>query len=349
MLCRWIKQLPELQSCDSSTRRVGNPGRKAVLYESGIEAELHDWVLKQRENAFTVSYTEIQSKVKSMIPVEESFKASQGWLYGFLKRWNLSYRSPTSQVAACHFTDKNKTQKNLKLQQFHKHLTDLYRNNAIGNVYNVDQTPVWWNAMCEKQKTIDSTGKRKILARVSNGNPREKVSVILACSQTGEKLPPAIIVKSNSTRLKRARIKLVDGVMIFQNPKTSMANSDIMERWIRTMMPTVTEGKKNVLILDSFRGHLTDGIGVACTETNTLRAVIPGGLTSHIQPLDLTVNRSFKSHLRKLYHVNSQKVSVKDRLATLARAVRIAWNRTKPKAIRNGFKVMMRELRSHQL
>ena len=73
------------------------------------------------------------------------------------------------------------------------------------------------------------------------------------------------------------------------------------------ILPQPLNDSKNLLILDSFRGHLTDGVKQACSYMNTLRAVIPGGLTSHLQPLDLTVNRSFKAHLRKEYakHLHS--------------------------------------------
>ena len=81
-----------------------------------------------------------------------------------------------------------------------------------------------------------------------------------------------------------------------------MANSDIMSRWIRIVMDMQQERDKNILIMDTFRGHLTQEIGEACIDTNTLRAVIPGGLTSTLQPLDLTVNRSMKCKIKNYVH-----------------------------------------------
>ena len=52
--------------------------------------------------------------------------------------------------------------------------------------------------MNDKQRTIAIKGQPKIHAIKSlpGTNPREKVSVILACYRDGRKLPPAIIVKS---------------------------------------------------------------------------------------------------------------------------------------------------------
>ena len=57
-----------------------------------------------------------------------------------------------------------------------------------------------------------------------------------------------------------------------------------------------------MLIMDSFWGHLIQEIGEACIATNSLRAVIPGELTSQLQPLDLTVNRSIKCKIKNYAH-----------------------------------------------
>jgi hypothetical protein len=276
---------------------------------------------------------------------------------------------PTGVVkGGCHSIDMSQKMIAERIRNFHEYFTKLHARHAtlIENMINVDQTPVWWNDLSRQQKTITTKGTRKVLVQQlqHNANPREKVSVILACTRDGRKLPPAIIVKTDKTHLKRARIKLVNGVLVFLNPRTSMANSDIMQRWIRLMLPTSAGDdddhhhdhghRHNLLIMDSFRGHLTDEVKQACVETNTLQAVIPGGLTSYLQPLDLTVNRSFKAHLRREY-MNMLQCSPGDtvdmrqtpmqRLHVLAGAVRKCWNRVESNVIRNGFKVMMRSMR----
>jgi len=128
-----------------------------------------------------------------------------------------------------------------------------------------------------------------------------------------------------------------------------MSNSDIMTRWIKIMMPNVDDvSKKNVLILDSFRGHLTQEIGEACQSKNILRAVIPGGLTSKLQPLDLTVNKSFKSKLKTVYRrlipkLNETKVTNEQRIDMFTRALKEAWwTGVKKETIEKGFEVMNR-------
>lgn len=54
---------------------------------------------------------------------------------------------------------------------------------------------------------------------------------------------------------------------------------------------------KQLLIYDSMRDHVTDGVKNPVKQTNSLLAVIPGRLTKELQPLDIVVNRAFKARL----------------------------------------------------
>ena len=46
-----------------------------------------------------------------------------------------------------------------------------------------------------------------------------------------------------------------------------------------------------MLVWDSFSAHLIDQAKQHLKENNTSTAVIPGGLTSVIQPLDVSLNK----------------------------------------------------------
>ena len=49
---------------------------------------------------------------------------------------------------------------------------------------------------------------------------------------------------------------------------------------------------RSMLVLDSFRDHTVNSVR---NQKNTNIAVIPGGCTSKLQPLDVAINKSFKS------------------------------------------------------
>ena len=50
--------------------------------------------------------------------------------------------------------------------------------------------------------------------------------------------------------------------------------------------------------MDSMRAHITDDIKDILEKQNTTPAIIPGGMTKMLQPLDISVNRTFKSGMR---------------------------------------------------
>lgn len=52
---------------------------------------------------------------------------------------------------------------------------------------------------------------------------------------------------------------------------------------------------------DSFRAHLTDAVKDLLARRNVDVAVIPGGLTPVLQPLDKCINKPFKAKIRAQY------------------------------------------------
>ena len=67
--------------------------------------------------------------------------------------------------------------------------------------------------------------------------------------------------------------------------------------------------RTSLLILDSFSAHIDEGVhNTFKTEYKTTTAVIPGGLTKKVQPLDISVNRS----LRTMFVRNGRSVCRKE-------------------------------------
>ena len=57
--------------------------------------------------------------------------------------------------------------------------------------------------------------------------------------------------------------------------------------------------KEWVLVADVFKAHWTDAVKKLISENNNGKMVtVPNNMTSYLQPLDLTVNRSYKAFLR---------------------------------------------------
>ena len=83
-------------------------------------------------------------------------------------------------------------------------------------------------------------------------------------------------------------------------------DTSLMQRYVDYLndirVKNRTRENSAMLVYDSFRGHLEDSIKEKFRENGVYLAVIPGGLTSKCQPLDVSINKPFKDNLRKEWH-----------------------------------------------
>jgi len=84
-------------------------------------------------------------------------------------------------------------------------------------------------------------------------------------------------------------------------------DTSLMEKYIEYLNDIVrSKGKPRapmMIVYDSFKGHLDESIKKKFWDSGFDLAVIPGGLTSLCQPLDVAINKPFKDHLRKEWHL----------------------------------------------
>ena len=57
--------------------------------------------------------------------------------------------------------------------------------------------------------------------------------------------------------------------------------------------------KTSLLVCDQFKAHVTESTKRLATKLQTHLAVIPGGLTSQLQLLDVSVNKPFKEFMHE--------------------------------------------------
>ena len=126
-------------------------------------------------------------------------------------------------------------------------------------------------------------------------------TVILGCMADSSKLSPVIIFKLKN----KSREEFPNNVFIRTNKK-DWVNEEKMIWWINNIWFKKSSDQlsnpKSLLILDSFREHLVNSVKERLNEIHTNMAVISEGLTSKLQPLDVAVNKSFKSNVSINYY-----------------------------------------------
>ena len=261
---------------------------------------MNNWIRALRAGLRVVTRNMIQIKAKtlartqrfsSLYPDISTFLWGHKWLNGFMNRYRLSNRRRTTIAQRLPQDYDEKQREFLSLVLFRR-MKHEYPLKLIGNM---DETPLSFDL--PSNFTVDETGARTISIRTC-GYEKSNFTVVLCCMADGTKLPPLIIFKLKNV----PRLDFPVGVKIRANQQGWM-NTDEMLFWIENVWnhrAPLSVDPHSLLVLDSFRGHLVDSVKQRFEEKRTDLAVIPGGLTSRLQPLDIAINKPFKDKVKFL-------------------------------------------------
>ena len=294
---KWKTQEDEIRKAKQGSRIV--KARRLAKYPE-LEKKVCEFVDGKRKKGLPCSREDIRDhalRVKRELGIQDNFRASSGWCTRFMKRNLYSDRRPTkiAQKLPDHYVDKM-----FDFQRFiiRRRGEAQYLLQSIGNM---DETPVCQDML--PRNTVDDTGKRSILIK-STGHEKSRYTVVLCAMADGTKLKPMIIFKRKTPPKwlnSKGQNGFPSGVVIHWNEKGWMDEAACL-KWIKEvwgLRPGHLRNPKSLLVWDHFAAHLTDGVKQKVRQYNTNVAVIPGGLTGVLQPLDVSLNKPFKDGLRR--------------------------------------------------
>lgn len=303
-----------------------------------LEEAMKSWVLSQRASAFQVSGTEILLEARRQAPDLgiQDFKGSPKWVYNFMKRNDFVRRAVTS-VGQSLPPDWEE-----KVAKFREYVDQNKAGLETWQIGNMDEVPVTFdlpgNFTIEKKGTSD-------VRVMTTGNEKAKLTVVLAVLANGDKLPAYVIFR----RKTLPKAKVPPNVIMSANEKSCM-NSTETQLWAEKVWNKRKGSffnKKCLLMLDAAPGHKTASTLSKFKTLATTVAMIPSGLTKKLQVLDISVNKSFKRHLRKSwetwmvngYHQFTKSGHIKKASNdTILQWISDAWDKVPTSAIINGFK-----------
>lgn len=218
-----------------------------------------------------------------------NFVASEGWCTNFMRRNNYTIRCPTkiAQKLPAHYVDKI-----VSFQRFViRRRTE--RDYAMCQIGNMDETPIRLDML--PHRTVNKMGDKTILIK-STGHDKSRYTCVLTVMADGSKLRPMLIFP----RKTAPKGNFPDEVIIHWNEKGWM-DEEACKIWVHKVWeqrPGGLRRHKSLLVWDRFSAHLTESVYAAVKGVNTDMAVIPGGLTGILQPLDVSINKPFKDALR---------------------------------------------------
>ena len=257
-----------------------------------LEENLKAWILAQRNNGRGVSTLKIRLQASAMAKEMglEEFGANPSWCFRFMKRHRLSVRCTT----AC--GQKLPDNWEEKVQNFQTYVRELISEGQYSpcKIGNMDEVPVTFDA--PNNRTVNEIGEKTVRV-TTTGHERTNFTAVLSCMADGTKLPPLLIFK----RKTMPRENLPRNCVVTCNEKGWM-NEEVMKIWgeqVWRRRPGAFFSSDGLLVMDSMRAHLTDKTKEVFRAQRSKIAIIPGGLTCKLQPLDVGVNKSFKTYLRQ--------------------------------------------------
>ncbi|CAI7781677.1 unnamed protein product [Closterium sp. NIES-53] len=319
----WKKMRERLEVSSSCRRRLMGVGRKSKF--PFMERAVYRQFLKHRGRGLAVLVSMLQKwsakYMKHRMP-GVNWRASFRWATCFHARWHLARRVKTKmgqKLAAgkccavvlldCHLSAELMCLVALladckaKVESFWEFVRQMrsLHDYPLDLILNADQTPLFLEMLAER--TLEMKGARTVHVR-SAGYEKERITVMLAVTASGLKLPPYVVFKRKTI----AKVPIPAGVVVRAQDKGWMDESlvqdwitQVMVSFLKPLRESTGRRREALVVLDSYRGHLNEVVGQTMRMFRLSRAVIPGGCTPLVQPLDVSINRAFKCDVRHRY------------------------------------------------
>lgn len=283
---RWRKQDLDAQRHKASGYLIGSG--HPLSYPSEIDDAINDWVIQRRESHMAVTTLSIQRYAKQLIlPHNPNFTASYGWVQKFMKRHELTLRARTS------ISQKLPSDYKEQVCDFLEFMRRNRRRHEPVYIMNMDETPLYFDNV--PNRTVAQKGV-KTVRMLSTGGEKKRCTVTLGISDNGDFLPTMVVFKGK----RPLRLNHPPSIIVRVQEKGWM-DEKLMLEWIELCVRSYTERRPSILVLDSFRGHITKNVKELLKKHNVVPAVIPGGCTSLLQPLDVSVNKPIKDYSKQLW------------------------------------------------
>ena len=231
-----------------------------------------------------------------------------------------------------------------KVELFKCYVNEKKQGVELMHIGNFDEVPMSFDLPGNFTVDIKDAENVKI---TTTGSEKCNFTVALCVTADGSKLPPFVIFKRKTI----PKENYPKGIIIQANEKGWM-NQDMVKIWINKVWIQRKSSffkPKSLLVLDSAPSHRTDEIKSLIKKHSEI-AMILGGLTKKLQPLDISINKSFKSKIRthwqrymieqfKLYN-QTNKIK-KASYSEVCNWIVQSWNEITINCIKNGFQKAM--------
>ena len=300
---------------------------------SEINEALHKWYLIACSKNIYPSGPQLCEKAREIAQRlhVEGFKASNGWIKKWKRRYNVRYVKISGESADV---------SGITVESWKERVCELIEGYAAEDIWNLDETGCFWKALPDRgfaQKGTSCHGGKK---------SKERMTVAFLVNAAGSKETAIVIWKSAKPRC----FKSIDisnlPVLYFSQPKAWMTADILVSVLTKLNRKLSSKGRNIILLMDNAGCHPENAVKDRFSNIKVI--FLPPNTTSKLQPLDLGIIQNFKVKYRTLFlrFVLSQidacsKASEVTKSLSILHSIRWvaqAWDTVSPETIRRCFR-----------
>jgi hypothetical protein len=192
------------------------------------------------------------------------------------------------------------------------HVDEAVEQYGANNVINADETAA--HGVQHTGRSWGIVGEPNV---VNTGlSERDAITTMPAVSAAGDRLPMQVLVKGKTQRAVKNK-NLPHTTAAYPTGSGWQTSSSITQ-YIEDEVSQYTDDQPSALIMDDYDAHKTEEVRGAAERHNTDLIIVPPGMTSTLQPLDVGVNGELKRRAREKWV--QDKAAGKENADTLSRA-----------------------------
>lgn len=246
-----------------------------------VDKKLYDWFLTMRANKVELSGDLILQKAKEIATSLEiaDFAGSHGFLDGFKSRHNIKFLKLHGQGGS---VDEN------VVSDWTEKLPEILNEFSPEDVFNWDETGLFFTQTRNSSLVTHAESENRNLR--GRNSTKQRITVLVGSSMTGEKMPLVVIGKSEKPRaFKNVKTLPVE----YYSQKKAWMDSSIFEKLLVKFDRQMSAQNRNVvLFLDNCSAHPKIRL------KNVTLKFFPPNVTSRCQPMDMGIIHSLKCHYK---------------------------------------------------
>ncbi|XP_036931054.1 pogo transposable element derived with ZNF domain b isoform X4 [Acanthopagrus latus] len=289
-LCDGLQQASRVFSTDTqlirswlkeARKRLKQTEQKQKVHSSGGD-RMVAWVMSMREQQLPITESNLfhkASMLKKKGAFSDSFRISYDWAVSFMLQYRLGVRSIGREATLSRTLPLSLVAKIKSFREF-THKVVQAKKLSEDTVAAMDELCLFVDL-----RLVQDKSRRSEALELTGSLPL--VTVYLTVLADGTMLPSLVLAN------RQLAEKVLPAFIMLEAGPESLLVEEALDLWTNKVwlqyVSNLAQPSKSVLVLDRHREHLGDPFLTSISGSGTLPAVIPGGCSLHLQPLEVCV------------------------------------------------------------